>query len=233
MRTRPMKPARLIAFVALALSTATGIATAVAAPKLDWNQTVTVTAEGNHLVGNPDAPAKLVEYISYTCSHCADFEAASHSQLSLGFIGIGKGSVEYRGFIRNSIDVAASLVVRCGAPSKFRANHALMLRQQKKWFRAPTQAEEQRWSSPDFETAMRAIARDLGFYALMEPRGYTRQQIDTCLADKQAASRLAGQTRTAMDVEGVRGTPSFVLNGTLLDQHDWAGIRPALMAATR
>ena len=228
-----MKPARLIAFVALALSAATAITTASAAPKLDWNQTVTVTAEGNHLVGNPEAPAKLVEYISYTCSHCADFEAASHSQLSLGFIGIGKGSVEYRSFIRNPIDIAASLVVRCGERSKFRANHALMLRQQKTWFRAPTQAEEQRWSNPDFNTAMRAIARDLRFYALMEPRGYTRQQIDTCLADKQTASKLAAQTRAAIEVEGVQGTPSFVLNGALLDQHDWASIRPALMAATR
>ncbi len=228
-----MKSARLIAAVTATLAAATGMTIASAAPKLDWNQTVTVTAEGHHLVGNPDAPAKLVEYISYTCSHCADFETASHSQVSLGFIGIGKGSVEYRSFVRNPIDIAASLVVRCGAPSKFRANHALMLRRQKAWLRTPTQAEEQRWSNPDFTAAMRAIARDMGFYALMEPRGYTRQQIDTCLADKQAASKLAAQTRTAMEVQGVQGTPSFVLNGTLLDQHDWASLRPALMAATR
>ena len=229
-----MKPVRLIVLATATLAAAAaGMTIARAAPKLDWNQTVTITAEGNHLVGNSDAPVKLVEYISYTCSHCADFEAASHSQVSLGFIGIGKGSVEYRSFIRNPIDIAASLVVRCGAPSKFRANHALMLRRQKTWLHTPTQAEEQRWANPDFPTAMRAIARDMGFYALMEPRGYSRQQLDTCLADKQAASKLASQTRTAMEVEGVQGTPSFVLNGTLLEQHDWASVRPALMAATR
>lgn len=230
METDVMKPVRLIALVAMAFAAATA---ATAAPKLDWNQTVVVTPEGNHLVGNPGAQAKLVEYVSYTCSHCAHFEVEANSPLTLGFIGTGKGSVEYRSFIRNSIDVAASLVVRCGPPSKFRQNHAVMLRQQDKWFHAPTDAELQRWNNPDFTTAMRAIARDLGFYALMEPRGYTRQQLDTCLADRAAATKLAAQTRTAMEVQGVQGTPSFLLNGTLRDEHEWTSLRPALMAATR
>lgn len=224
-----MKLAHLAAAV-VALATA---AAAYAAPRLDWNQTVAVTPGGSHLVGNPEAPNKLVEYVSYTCSHCADFEVQANSTLSLGFIGSGKGSVEYRSFIRNSIDVAASLVVRCGPPSKFRANHALFLRQQSKWFHAPTDGELQRWQNPDFSTAMRAIARDLGFYAMMEPRGYTRQQLDICLADRATASKLASQTKTAMEVEGVTGTPSFVLNGTLRDEHGWNDLRPVLLAATR
>ena len=216
------------AILALAATSA-----ALAAPKLDWNQTVAVTPEGNHLVGNPDAQARLVEYVSYTCSHCAHFEVEANSPLSLGFIGGGKGSVEYRSFMRNAIDVAASLVVGCGPPSKFRANHALMLRSQDKWLREPTEGEQRRWKNPDFATAMRAIASDLKFYDLMAPRGYSRQQLDTCLADKAAATRIATQTRTAVEVEGINGTPSFVLNGTLREEHDWAGLRPALLAATR
>lgn len=223
-------PHRLLAAFALAFLAA---APGHAAPKLDWNQTVATTPDGNHLVGNPDAQAKLVEYFSYTCSHCAHFEVEADSPLALGFIGTGKGSVEYRSFIRNAIDVAATLIVSCGPPSKFRANHALMLRQQEKWFHAPSQAETQRWANPDFNAAMRAIAQDLGFYALMEPRGYSRQQLDTCLADKAAASKLAAQTRTAMEVDGVQGTPSFLLNGVLQDEHAWTGLRPLLLAATR
>lgn len=224
-----MKPARWMT-AALALFAATA---AYAAPKLDWNQTVAVTAEGNHLIGNPGAQAKLIEYVSYTCSHCAHFEVEANSPLALGFVGTGKGSVEVRSFIRNSIDVAASLVVRCGPSAKFRANHALLLRRQEQWLHEPSATETARWNNNDFPTAMRAIARDLKFYELMEPRGYTRQQIDTCLADKAAATRLATQTRQAMQAEGVTGTPSFVLNGALVDAHDWAGLRPLLMAATR
>jgi len=32
-----------------------------------WRETVTVTPDGGHLVGNPNAPIKLVEYGSLTC----------------------------------------------------------------------------------------------------------------------------------------------------------------------
>lgn len=228
-----MKPFRLLFAATLAALFSAGAGAAPAAPRLDWNQTVAVTAEGNHLVGNPEAQARLVEYVSYTCSHCAHFEAESSSPLAVGFIGTGKGSVEYRSFIRNSVDIAASLVARCGPVAKFRANHALLLRQQDKWFRAPNPGETQRWANPDFATSMKAIARDLGLYELMEPRGYDRQQLDTCLSDKAAAAKLAAQTRTAMEVEGVQGTPSFLLNGTLLTQHEWSALRPTLMAASR
>jgi hypothetical protein len=49
------------------------------------------------LLGNPrNAPVKLVEYISYTCPHCAHFEAESDAQLRIGFIATGKGSIEVR-----------------------------------------------------------------------------------------------------------------------------------------
>lgn len=223
-----MKSLRWICAAALSFL---AVAAYAAAP--NWNQTVAVTPEGNHLIGNPNAQAKLIEYISYTCPHCAHFEVEADTTLSMGFIGGGKGSVEYRSFMRNPIDVAASLVVACGPAAKFRGNHAMMLRSQDKWLHEPTEGERQRWSNPDFATAMRAIARDMKFYEMMEPRGYTRQQLDTCLADKAAATRIAAQTRTAMEVEGVTGTPSFVLNGTLRDEHDWAGLRPVLAAATR
>jgi len=36
-----------------------------------WDLRTTRTAEGNHLIGNPAAKVRLVEFISYTCDHCA------------------------------------------------------------------------------------------------------------------------------------------------------------------
>ena len=47
---------------------------AVAAPEgQSWSQIVTQTEQGGYLMGNPDAPIKLVEYGALSCSHCADF----------------------------------------------------------------------------------------------------------------------------------------------------------------
>ena len=105
------------AFARTAILAAAALLLSGAAPKtVGWNTTVALTAAGGHLIGNPAAPVKLVEYVSYTCPHCAHFESESEAALQLSFIKGGKGSVEIRSFLRNPIDVAASLLVECGAP---------------------------------------------------------------------------------------------------------------------
>jgi hypothetical protein len=52
-----------------------------------------MTSDGGHLVGNPGAAVKLVEYVSYTCPHCAHFEVEADAPLRLSFIASGKGSM--------------------------------------------------------------------------------------------------------------------------------------------
>jgi protein-disulfide isomerase len=219
------------AFAVLLAVVGTG---AVAQPRqANWNSTVVVTPEGGHLVGNPAAAVKLVEYVSYTCNHCAHFEIEADAPLRLTFIAPGKGSVEYRPLLRNKIDLAASLLVRCGPVSKFRGNHAAVLRSQEKWFGEVSPAQQQRWNSPDLPTAMRAIAGDLKLYDLMTARGYSRVQLDRCLSDRAAATKLAEQSQFAIETLNVKSTPSFLINGEVQDAHDWSALRPRLAALTR
>jgi protein-disulfide isomerase len=134
-----MKLVRSIAMAAAAVLVM-GAAPAAAQRAPNWNNTIVVTPQDGHLVGNPNAAVKLVEYVSYTCPHCAHFEMESDATLRLTFISTGKGSVEYRPFIRSSIDVAAALLARCGRIAKFRGNHYAIMRDQAKWFHAPSPA---------------------------------------------------------------------------------------------
>ncbi len=203
------------------------------APKANWMIAVAATPTGGHIIGNPDAGVKLVEYVSYTCSHCAEFEIESKGELTLGFIKPGKGAIEYRPFMRNIIDVAATLLVNCGPPTKFQGNHSAVLRAQTKWLIDPSEAQQKRWNVGDFGTRMRFIAGDMKLYPLFEARGYRRVDLDRCLADQQLAQQIADENKTATEVIGVTGTPSFLLNGALLDVHGWAELRPLLMALTR
>ncbi len=228
--TKFFKPLALIA--ATALGTSALVATT---PPLkgNWLAKVAVTPEGGHLRGNPAAPAKLIEFVSYTCPHCAHFEIESEGPIQLGWIKDGKGSLEIRSFLRNPIDVTASLMVQCGPASKVFGNHTAMLRAQSKWLRNPTQTEITRWSNPNFATRMRYIATDLKLYDVLLPRGYTKVQLDKCLANQTLATQIANQTQNAMDKFGVTGTPSFMLNGELLTVHDWKGLKPRLEALTR
>lgn len=210
----------------------------LAAPaKVNWNTVVTRTAADSHLLGNPDAPVKLVEYISYTCPHCAHFEAESDAQLRIGFIAPGKGSIEVRSFVRDPVDLTVALLAHCGPPSKFFGNHSTFLRHQATWM-APidrlTDAQKARWSNTDFAARTRAIASDLGLYSLMQARGFDRTASDRCLADKALAERLAQHTKEATEKDFVNGTPSFVLNGLPLSgTYSWATLKPQVEARLR
>lgn len=209
----------------------------VPATRGNWTAAVARTAEGGYLLGNPAAPVKLVAYISYTCPHCAHFEQESDAQLRIGMIAPGKGSLEVRPFLRNPIDLAVSLLTECGPKEKFFANHGAFLRSQAQWM-APlaslTEAQKTRWSSGDFGARMRAMAQDLGFYAIMERRGYDRPAVDRCLADKALADRLAEHTRDASERDFVNGTPAFLLNGVpLAGTSSWDVLRPQLEARLR
>lgn len=234
---KPGRPIALAAVALLAMAAAPAPRKSHAAPAraaaVNWNDVVSQTAQGGHLVGNPNAAVKLIEYVSYTCPHCAHFEAEADAPLRQTFIATGRGSVEYRPLIRNKIDIAVSLLAACGPVTRFRANHSAFLRGQEQWFQAPPAGAEERWASSDFAAAMRAIATDLKLYAVLEGRGYTRPELDRCLTNRAAADKLAAQTQYAVDKLGVQGTPSFIVNGQLQDAHSWDELRPKLAPPSR
>jgi protein-disulfide isomerase len=180
----------------------------------------------------PHAPVKLVEYVSYTCPHCAEFEKVAADRILVTVVGSGKASFEYRPVLRNILDVAATLMVNCGRPARFQGNHAMVLRNQAKWLIQPSEAQVQRWQNGDMPARLRAIAGDTGLYDLFEKRGYSRVELDRCLADQKQVETIAKENDAAF-AAGVQGTPSFFIDGKLQDAHDWDGLRPALEAAVK
>ena len=230
-----------LAGLALALIAGTALAATKPAPAKpaarNWNAAMVLTPQGTHLLGNPAAKVKLTQFISYTCPHCAHFEEQADAQLKLLFVASGKGSVEVRNFIRDPIDLTVALLTNCGPPNKFFANHALFLRTQDKWVAPmthPSPAQQARWSGGAFAQRTRAIARDFGFYPIMQSRGYTAIQIDKCLADEALARRLAASTDEAQEKLFVTGTPMFAIDGVVLaGTYTWDALRPQLDARMR
>lgn len=206
-----------------------------AAPaKVLWDAKLTRSATGNHLIGNPAAKTQLVEFISYTCGHCAHYSADSKVPLFTGLVRQGKVSVEIRPFFRNGIDVAATLLAQCGTDRQFLGNHYAILAAQPTWLKEPTNPNTQeRWGTADFGLKMKYVAEDMGLYKLMLGRGYTPAQLDRCLANVALGDKLADQTKDAGSRLGVQGTPSFLINGKLQEVHDWAQIKPLLSPALR
>lgn len=194
------------------------------AAKRDWNGTV-VRADGAHAIGNPAAPNTLTEFVSYTCPHCGDFARTGDEALKIAYISPGKLRLEIRHIVRDPVDLTAALLTWCGEPAKFPRNHAAIMHAQPRWLsvaQSATAAQRNRWATGDLPSRTRAIASDLGFYAIMEPRGYSRAALDRCLADTAMAKRLADNSQRDATRFDVAGTPSFALDGKLMPGvHSW------------
>lgn len=205
-----------------------------AQPGPRWDQTITMTQQGFPVMGNPAAPVKVVEFISFTCPHCADFSAESNAPLQLGLVRQGKVSLELRPFIRISIDEIPSLLALCGDKSRYFPNEAALLGAQKTWFRKPADpGYEARWQAlENNKSAQRkVIAQDLGLYKIMLARGYTAKQLDTCLADEAKLQWLNEQTNYAGTTLHVEGTPSFLINDVLQPVYAWEPLKPLIETA--
>ena len=202
-------------------------------PAANWNTVIAVTPQGTRVVGNPDAGLKLVEYVSYTCPHCAHFEIASSAQLKMSFVATGKGSIEVRHVLRDPIDLAIALLTNCVPPKRFFVFHEAFMRHQEEWvamLEHMSEGQQARWTKGDDGSRMRAIAADLKFYDFIEPLGLQRVAADRCLSDKKLMDRLSQQTKDASAL-GVNATPTFALNGVVLaGTHDWTTLGPQLAA---
>jgi protein-disulfide isomerase len=100
----------------------------------EWATTVVETPDGGMRMGNPNAPIKLVEYGSMSCSHCAEFSEKAMGTLKANYIASGKVSYELRNYVRDPMDLTATLLARCGGPGPFFPLVEQMFADQANWF---------------------------------------------------------------------------------------------------
>lgn len=227
---RALAPFALAAGALLSVSATGKPAGSLTPAATNWNGAIAVTANGSHQLGNPNAPVKLTEYVSYTCSHCAHYQQESDPVLRLTVIPKGQVSVTVTNLLRNPIDLTVALLTNCGDPKRFFVRHNAFFATQEKWLgkaQMMTQAQQQRWYQGSIPERTRAIAGDFGFYEKMAGWGITRAQADACLANTAMLDKLKAQ-QAETSALGIDSTPSFTLNGEVLQAHDWASVSKAI-----
>ena len=212
-----------VALIGAAFLTAAG-------PVRDWSTVTRLLPNGAHVTGNPAAPLKIVEYGSYTCSHCADFATESRAVLHDRMIRSGKVSLEYRHLIRDRLDLGAAVLARCAGPARFDAASHAIFAAQPVWIKRIVD-----WQAAHPEVAqqtpveqLRAYVRAAGLDTIMKARGLTQARIDACLADRAAIDRIVKMTADAP--AEVQSTPFFFLNGVAQPNVNWATLEPILRA---
>lgn len=180
----------------------------------NWVEVVTKTEDGGFQMGNPDAPIKIVEFASLTCSHCAVFAEESFTPLTENYVSQGIVSFEVRNFVRDPLDLSAALLSRCnGEGPFFQLNERLFANQ------TAVQARLQALGTPEAQQngqALVGFAEAAGLIQLVGGLGIADAQARQCLADSVAIQELMNMHNAALNNHNITGTPSFLINGDLI-----------------
>jgi protein-disulfide isomerase len=150
------------------------------------------------VLGNVNSKVVLIEYYAPTCTHCVDAEREIFPVIKEKYIDTGKIAYVMREFVGNKQDLDASLLARCdSSTAKYMQFKDLILSKQDDWA---------------FGTDYR---KHLENFALLG--GISKEQYATCLNSDALVKTLIENTQIAANLHNFIGTPSFFINGKLLD----------------
>jgi len=176
-------------------------------------KTETVTADDMSL-GNAAAKVTVIEYASASCPHCARFNNEVFPAFKAQFIDNGKIHYVFREFLTPPNEVAAAgfLMARCAGKDKYFSVLDAIYRGQEAMFQ-----------SGDYRGALLKIA---------ESSGMTEPQFTACISDDKAIKALNDRVDTYIKRDHINGTPTFIVNGKVLDgEQSLASLSTAIGAA--
>lgn len=151
-------------------------------------------AVGDMSMGDPNAPVKMVEYASVTCSHCARFGMEVFPEFKAKYVDTGQVYYTLKEFLTPPIEVATAgfLVARCAGEDKYFSVINTLFRTQGEMF-----------ASGDLRGGLLRVAQSAGM---------TEEQFNACIMDEEALVALDARVRQALR-DDISATPTFVING--------------------
>ena len=147
-------------------------------------------------LGNPDAPVTVVEYSSFTCPHCATFNQGPYQQLKAEFIDTDRIQYIKREVYFDRYGLWAGIVARCGGGDRYHGIASMLYEQQRDWASANDPAQ--------VANNLRAIGRKAGM---------NDAELNACLEDADTALALTEFYQANAEADGIRATPTFMING--------------------
>lgn len=201
----------------------------------DWTAVVAETPDGGFLMGNPDAKVKLVEYGSFTCSHCRDFHVDAVAHLEPEFIKTGRVSYEFRPFMLNIYDFAVSQLAMCQGASKFFRWSDELYNNQESWvepFAKLKESDVKALQNLPLGQQILGLAKAGELDQFAARRGVPGAQFDGCLGNEAAIEATAKRQQEAVKTYKIEGTPTFLLNGKKVDNTTtWGQLQPQIAKA--
>lgn len=146
----------------------------------------------DRVLGDVNAPVTIVEYASYTCSHCAHFANDIMPQVKQQLIETGKAKLILREFPLDKIAIKASQLARCAPADKYYDFVEVLFRNQERWLK-----------SDNPESGL----KQLGSLA-----GMDEDTMNACMNNAELETALLQRMSRAQAEAKVASTPTFVFN---------------------
>ncbi len=155
---------------------------------------VTPIESKSYGLGNPDAPVKIKEFASLSCSHCAEFHTGTLPEVKKELIDTGKVYFEFVNFPLNSSAMDGTLIALCMPEERYHQFISFLFEQQSKWA-----------FDADYRKILKQNAKLLGA---------SEEKLDACLADEKMKQTIVAKMEEAKEKYHIESTPSFVINET-------------------
>jgi protein-disulfide isomerase len=146
-------------------------------------------------IGNPNAPWKVTEFFSLTCTHCAAFQRETFPKVKTDLIDPGKLLLIYHDFPLDRVALLAAMVARALPPDRYEAFITTLFATQDRW----------------------AFARNVDPVAELEKlallAGMPDSVFKATVQNQQLANFIGAEEKEAQDKYGVDSTPTFLCNG--------------------
>ena len=211
------------------------VAAATAPAGQNWAETVVKTPEG-YLMGNPNAPIKLVEYGARTCPTCGAFAREGFQPLTNNYVSTGKVSFEFRDYlVHGAPDLVLTLLGTCTTEAAFFPVLEQMYGNQNAFLdklQAISPAQQQALQSQTPLQQVMTLAEAMGAIDFVKQRGIPEAKARQCLSSQARLEEVAKPTEKATQDGTVTGTPTFIINGdTVPNTVTWPQLETALKRA--
>ena len=204
-------------------------------PGGDWSTRVTQTPDGGFMMGNPNAAVKLVEFGSMTCPHCKEFDEKGAPALIENYVKKGQVSFEFRNYVRDPLDMAASLIARCGGTDRFFPLTRQLFEAQQEWgakLQGMSGEQYQQITSLPPNQLFVQLGQAAGLQQWAAQRGLPSARANQCLANEQEVNRLVQINSDAVSTHNISGTPMFLINNELVEgASSWDRLEPEIRKA--
>ena len=161
-------------------------------------------------IGDKKAPVVIIEYSSFTCPHCATFHTEILPKLKADYIDSGKVLLEYREVYFDGPGLWAGLLARCQGNQKYFPMIDLIFRKQKDWARG---------NRDEIINGLLSVGRQSGL---------TDEKSKMCMEDSNLAEELIEIFKKNTTADGISSTPSFVINGELIQNMSYDELKKVI-----